>query len=374
MSAPALEGFDDLALSEAAVAALRAMGIGRATAVQAGAFPPILAGRNTLLHATTGSGKTLAYLLPVLARLRDPEAGRAVIVAPGTELAMQTLRVADALKPDDLASGSAIATTSARRQRERVQRSTRLVVGTPDRVFELFVAGKLKGARLLVLDELEPILTAQGSGVLNQLLSRSEPSVQLVVASATLGPRSTSFLERFLGAEGVTVAPPASALTDSITHHVVRVAAGRSRDLAIARFLQEYRCRRAIVFVRDPGQASHLFHFLAEHGHRPVTVTHHRSKADRQAGLRAFRDGDAHVLILSDATGRGLDLPGVAWVLHYDLPRAAQVYAHRAGRTGRAGAHGTSVVFADDTARTALRRLGQELGHTFTPPPDPRDR
>ena len=361
-----MDEFAGVELTERVIAALAADRITAPTAVQAAAIPAILAGEPTLMRASTGSGKTLAYLLPILQRLRAPDGRRAVVFAPGTELAMQTLRVANAYKADEVTTGSAVATTSIRRQRERVTRSTRLIVGTPDRLLDLFASGNLKGVHTIVLDELEPILTGPDTETLFELLSRSEPRVQLIVASATLGPRSVAFLERFMPA-CVRVEPPESALTDDIRHHFIRVPMGRSRDVVLARFLQDNRCRRAIVFVSDPAVASHLYFFLREHGLDPVTVSHDRSKRDRREGLDAFRDGRARVLIVSDAVARGLDVPGVEWVLHYDLPRSAQVYVHRAGRTGRAGAKGCSVALVDERAWSALQAIGKALGLRFLP-------
>lgn len=361
-------GFDGLEPTEIVARGLASAGITAATPVQTAAIAPILAGRSTLLQASTGTGKTLAYLLPILQRLRDPEAGRAVVIAPGVELALQTLRVAEAFRDPSVSVARAVATTNSRRERDQLQRSTRLVVGTPARILELFREGKLKGTRILVLDEPEPILAAAGAAeALDAWLARSEPKLQLVVASATLGPRSRALVDRHLGADAVRAVPTEAALPDTVSHQVVRVPPGVAPDLVVARFLQEQRCRRAIVFAADPGRASHLFHFLSDHGHRPVTVTAERGKAERRAGLEAFHDGRARVLILSDGTGRGLDVPGVAWVLHLDVPADPQVYAQRAGRTGRAGASGTSVVFAPDDARGRLRRIAEALGVTFAP-------
>lgn len=358
--------FEGIEQTERVTAALKADAITAPSSVQAAAIPAILSGQHVLMHASTGSGKTLAYLLPVLQRLREPDGRRVVVFSPGTELAMQTLRVANAYKADEVTTGSAVATTSQRRQRERVQRSTRLVIGTPDRLLEMFAGGNLKNVHTIVLDELEPILSGPGTDFLFDLLSRSEPKVQLIVASATLGPRSTAFVERFMPG-CVRVEPKETALTQTIAHHFVRVPMGRSRDVVLARFLQENHCRRAIVFASDPPQASHLYHFLLEHGLSPVTVTHDRSKNDRREGLDAFRDGRARVLIVSDAVARGLDVPGIEWVFHYDLPRSAQVYVHRAGRTGRAGAKGTSVALVDERAWSTLKGMGKELGITFLP-------
>ncbi len=358
-----------LEVSEPLAAALRAAGVEQPNAAQVAAIPAILAGANVLVCSGTGTGKTLAYALPVLQRLVADPTLRAVVFTPGAELAMQCLSVFDALKPADLSSGAAVSTTSHRRQRARVQRSTRLVVGTADRLLELFRAGHLKGVRLIVLDEIEAILRARDVVFLYELLSRSTPVVQLVVATATLGPESRVFVERFLGPDRVDVVPAEQPLVDVIAHHVVRVPRAAAPDVTLLRFVQEQRCKQAIVFVSDPRLQAHLYYFLEEHGVPTVTVSEDRTKAQRQRGLDAFRDGRARLLLTTDYTARGLDVRGVAWVLHYDVPRTPEAYVHRAGRTGRAGEPGSSVLFVDDASRGAAKWLERALGIEFTPIP-----
>lgn len=365
MPADAFDHIDGLTLTETLTTAMEADGIARPTPVQSEGIGAVLAGRHVLMHAGTGTGKTLAYLLPVLQRLRESE-GRAVIFAPGAELVMQTFRVANAYKDADLTTAAAIATSSRRRQRKRVQRSTRLILGTPDRLIPLFKEGKLKDVRIVVLDEIEPILGARDAEFLYQLLSRSEPKVQIIVATATLGKRSEAFFERFM-ADGVRVQPADTPVREAISHHVVEVPSGKGKDRALVKFIRKNRCERAIVFASDPRQLSYLYHFLGEQKLKVVTLNRERSKEERRRGLAAFRNGKVQLLLTTDAAARGIDVPGVQWVLHYDLPRAAQAYVHRAGRTGRAGQQGCSVVFADHATERALRRLAKELRLTFSP-------
>ncbi|MEQ1568832.1 MAG: DEAD/DEAH box helicase [Myxococcota bacterium] len=363
---PGFESIDGLTVTETVARALAAAGITTPTPVQAEAVGAVLAGRHVLLHSGTGTGKTLGYLLPVLQLLRANDGHRAVVFAPGTELAMQTLRVADAVRDEAITTAPAVATSSARRQRDRLQRSTRLVVGTPDRLVELFRTGKLRGTRIVVFDELEVILTSPATAFLDELLVRSEPKLQLVVATATMGPRSVAFVDRWMP-DAVRVQPAADPLRHDITHGVVRVPRGQGKEVALARFVEQRGCRRAIVFVNDPHQQSHLYRYLGQHRLSAVTVGREGTKAQRQQSLDAFRRGDARVLLTSDAVARGLDVPDVPWVLHYDLPASAEAYVHRAGRTGRAGKSGASVVFVEDEGRGQLHHLARELGIEFVP-------
>ena len=363
MSAPSafdqIEGFE---VTDVVAGAFAADGIEVPTPVQAAALPHILAGRHVVLQSGTGTGKTLAYLLPVLQRLRREPASRAVIFAPAPELAMQTLRVADRYKDPGIATGALIATGRRERQRAQVQKSTRLVVGTPGRILEHWLARKLKGVNIVVLDEPAPILGGPDAGRLAEVLSRPEPKIQLVLASATSSPASEELARRIMGDAAVRVTATDDPLRGRIRHSYVAVGPTAAKDLALVRFIANNRCKRAIILVDDARLLRHLFRYLGENGLEPVTISSERSKTERRAALAAFREGRARVLIGSDLAMRGLDLPDVAWVLQYDLPGSAQAYVHRAGRTGRAGKAGDSVVFVTPDERPRLARFAKELG------------
>ena len=354
---------DGLTITDAIAATMAADGIHRPTPVQRDTMGAVLAGRHVLMHSGTGTGKTLAYVLPLLQRLQA-SGGRAVIFAPGAELVMQTMRVIDAYRDPGLTVAAAIATSSRRRQRKRVLRSTRLIVGTPDRLIDLFRGGKLKGVTIVVLDEIEPILGARDAEYLYEVLSRPEPKRQIIVATATMGQRSNAFVSRFMS-DGVLMHAAEAPIRSAISHLVVRVPPSRGKEVALAAFIQNNRCKQAIVFASEPRHHRHLFHFLREHNISTATVSRERTKNQRQRGLAAFRVGKVKVLLITDAAARGIDVPDVAWVLHYDLPRSLQAYVHRAGRTGRAGQRGSSVVFADRAAQAPLRRLERELNVRF---------
>jgi len=355
---------DGLSVTDTIQKAMANDGITTPTQVQALSFAAIAAGQNVVLHSGTGTGKTLAYLLPVLQRLREQQ-GRAVVIAPGVELAMQTMRVANAYKDPDMKAAAAVATSNKKRQNKRIQQSTRLIVGTTDRIAELLSSGKLKGTRILVLDEIDPLLSAKGFDTIVSQLVRTAPDLHVLIASATLSDRSKSFIDRFMP-EALIVRDAEAPKTQAISHHTVRVTGRLSKNMAIVRFLEQ-NAGQTIIFTSNTSQQSRLFHELTKHNIRTVTVSRQRNKQQRQAGIQTFRSGKARVLLTDDATGRGLDIPKVAFVLHHDVPRSLAAYVHRAGRTGRAGEQGRSVLFVDDAARSALRRITSELQAPITP-------
>ena len=356
-----------LEVDEAMLAAFQADGISAPTAVQVAAIGPILAGQHVIINSGTGTGKTLAYLLPILQRLRAPDSGRSLIFAPATELALQTLRVADRYKHPSINSGALVATTNARKQKAKVQQSTRLIVGTPGRILELFAERKLKGVTTIVLDEPDPILATKGAEYLREILSRPEPKVQLIFAAATLGANAKRLAEEFMGEARVhTQMTEADPLQSNITHRYLNARTEATKDLELARFIEEAKCKRSIVFVNQPNLLRHLFRFLTERNLKPVSLSSDRSKLDRQNALRAFGASEARVLITTDQAMTGIDVPDVEWVLHYELPSSALAYVHRAGRTGRAGKSGQSVVIVTREDRPIQERIAKELGIRFT--------
>jgi superfamily II DNA/RNA helicase len=367
--APSPAGFYGLAGLEVTpelAAALADNGITEPTPVQAAAIPRIIEGAHVIAQAGTGTGKTLAYLLPVLQRLRREPKSRAAIYAPAPDLAMQILRVAR-LFAKDIKAGALVASQSLRGQREDVQQSTQLIVGTPGRILEQYARKKLKGVNIVVLDEPDPILATEQAPFLREVLLRPEPKIQLIMVTATLGPRAESLAAAVTKDQAVRIVIEQGPLVTQIAHRFINVSENAGKDVRLARFIQENHCDRAIVFVNEDRLVRHVFRFLQEQGLTPVSLSQDRPKQERHRAVAAFAESKARVLITNDAAARGLDIPDVRWVLHYDLPFTSEAYLHRAGRTGRAGKRGTSVVLRSEANRAALKRLTTELGIEFLP-------
>lgn len=357
-----------LEIDQALLTAFQSDGISVPTEAQLAAIPAILAGQHVIIQSGTGTGKTLAYLLPILQRLRAPESGRSLIFAPATELALQTQRVADRYKRPDINTGALVSTSNLRKQKAKVTQSTRLIVGTPGRILEQFAERKLKGVTTIVLDEPDPILATPGADYLREILSRPEPKVQLIFAAATLGAHAQRLADEFMADARVHTLPSKASdpLLTQITHQYLNVKSESSKDIQLTHFIEEAKCKRAIVFVNQPNLIRHLYRFLDARGHKPVSLSTERSKLDRQNALRAFTASEARVLLTTDQAMTGIDIPDVEWVLHFELPNSALAYVHRAGRTGRAGKSGHSVVFVTRDDRPRQERIARELGLRFT--------
>jgi len=339
-------------------------GITTPTTAQREAFEPILLGKHVIIDSGTGTGKTLAYLLPLLQRLRNGPTGKVVCLAPAAELAVQTMRVASRYKPGDLAAGTLAGGGNQRKQKDRVQKSTRLIVGTPGRVLEMIADKKLKGVTTFVLDEPEPILGSKDAAFLMEVLSRPEPRAQIIMAGATFGQNAAWLIDR-LGTDAVHIRTGETPLQNLIRHGLLRVRDSGDKDLQLARFCQAEKVRRAIVYVNQPHLIRHLYRYVNERGLRANTLSQDRTKEQCKQALTEFSRGEVDLLITTDRAATGIDIADVPWVIHYELPRSTQAYVHRAGRTGRAGKSGRSVALAVDQERIFVKRLEQELGIEF---------
>lgn len=339
-------------------------GIVSPTDPQRGAFAAILSGQHVVIDSGTGTGKTLAYLLPLLQRLAAQAEGRVVCLAPAAELAIQTLHVADRYKAPAIEVGALVGGGNQRKQKDRIQKSTRLVVGTPGRVLEAVADRKLKGVTTFVIDEPEPILGAKDAAFLLEVLSRP-PRPQVILAGATFGIHSAKLIENLLAEGGVRVESKVRPIVGLITHFRLKVRDAADRDLQLIRFLQKESGDRAIVYVNQPHLIRHVFRYLSESGVSTVTLSSDRTKQQCQQAIREFSEGEVQVLLTTDRAATGIDIQGVPWVVHFEPPRSAQAYVHRAGRTGRAGKTGQSVALISDPERFILKGLEQDLGIVF---------
>jgi superfamily II DNA/RNA helicase len=358
---------DGLILNDALGSALSRLGITEPTPVQRAAMPVLLAGQDAVLQSGTGTGKTLAYLLPLVQRVRAEAGFTAVVLAPSPELALQILRVADLIKGPGIGSCALVGGANTERQKDKLKQHPRLIVGTPGRVFEMIFARKLKTASIsaLVLDETDALLSGKNEQDLREIASRPEFKPQIICASATIGPRAAKLATDLMDPGFARIALGAGPLSPTITHHFMTFEPQR-KEVWLLKLLEKAKVDRAIVFVSKLPNVAHLYRFLNDRNVPSVAISRERSKQDREESMRFLQRGTVRVLIATDTAARGLDIPALDWVIHYDVARDEETYVHRAGRTGRSGRAGTSVMIVAPNERFLLKRYSEALGITFT--------
>ncbi|MFN8643174.1 MAG: DEAD/DEAH box helicase [Candidatus Binatia bacterium] len=347
---------------------LKELGFARPTPIQADAIPPALAGRDLLACAMTGSGKTAAFLLPILQRLAGPShvGCRALILSPTRELAMQIDEQALALGYYvGLSAVSVVGGVDMGPQERALRSGSDLVVATPGRLLDhmRFGSANLANVEVVVLDEADRMLDMGFLPDVRRILAALPAKRQTLLFSATLSPRILELADSIMQMSE-TVMVDKQQPAGGIEHRAYRVSPARKPAL-LANLLKPADMRCAIVFVKRKADADRLARSVARSGIPTTSIHSDRSQAERTAALEAFRRGDYPVLVATDVAGRGLDISGISHVINFDVPRTADDYIHRAGRTARAGRTGEVITFITAEDESHIAAIEAEIGMTL---------
>ncbi len=341
----------DLPVAAPLAAALALKGYDALTPVQTAMMAPDLAGRDLLVSAQTGSGKTVAFGLAIAPELLSGDLAvaanpRALVVAPTRELALQVRREFEWLYDQAGAQvASCVGGMDWRTERRALDRGASIVVGTPGRLRDHIERGSLNLAdiRAVVLDEADEMLDLGFAEDLEFILSAAPPERRTLMFSATV-PKEIEALAASFQREAARVQVKGEARQHTDIAYQAMQVATRDRENAVINLLLLQQARVAIVFCKTRAAVTHLHARMANRGFKVVALSGELSQGERTHALQALRDGRAQVCIATDVAARGIDLPGLDLVVHFDLPTNPETLLHRSGRTGRAGAKGTAVL------------------------------
>ncbi|HEX6498123.1 MAG TPA: DEAD/DEAH box helicase [Micromonosporaceae bacterium] len=367
--------FTELDVRPETVAALEAIGITRAFAIQEYALPIALRGADLIGQAPTGTGKTLGFGIPLLQRVTAPDEGadglpQALVVVPTRELGLQVARDIEAagrtrgVRVLPLYGGVAYEPQIA-----ALNKGVEIIVGTPGRLLDLANQRQLRLDRVgaLVLDEADRMLDLGFLDDVEKILSMLPTERQTMLFSATMPDPIVALARRFLR-NPVTI--HAGHVGESgpspLTKQVVYRTHPMNKIEVLSRILQAEGRGLTMIFTRTKRAADRVAEDLDFRGFAAAAVHGDLGQGARERALRAFRTGKIDVLVATDVAARGLDVSGVTHVINYDCPEDAEAYVHRIGRTGRAGATGVAVTFVDweDMPRWRLidKSLNLDLG------------
>lgn len=360
--------FSQLGIAPNLLALLPAMGIKQPMPVQEGAIPLVLKGRDVLAQARTGTGKTLSFLLPAMQKIdsKKPYA-QVLIVTPTRELAVQITGEARRLVGD---SGIQITALLGGRdftdQKNKLEHVSHLLVGTPGRILDHVKrkSASLGGVRFFVLDEVDEMLQRGFIDEIGQIVSSVSPERQTFVCSATMPVEVISLAKRIMNNPQRVEIDADKFDISSIEQYIVKVSEEK-RQTALLELLRQANPYLAIVFCSSRESAATVGDWLGSQGMLCDVLQGELSQSKRLQVMRSFRKAKIQVLVATDLAARGLDVEGVSHVVNYELPRDAQQYIHRVGRTGRAGASGTAITIYAPEEGGKLVKLEEKLGVVF---------
>lgn len=352
--------FHDFNLPDDLMHAIADLGFEYCTPIQAATLEHALEGKDLIAKAQTGTGKTASFLMGIITDLLDyplPEPRklnepRALLIAPTRELALQIAADAESLvRYTDLSVVSLVGGMDYDKQRKALAKGpVDLLVATPGRLID-FVRSKdvdLYHVEVLVLDEADRMLSMGFIPDVRTIIRhtpRKGPERQTLLYSATFSEEIMQLARQWTQDPIQIEIESESQVTDNITQTVFLVSAADKYRL-LRNYLRIHNVERAIVFCNRRHETRDLAEKLRRDGIRSALMSGEIPQNKRVKTLEDFRSGKIQVLVATDVAGRGIHIDGVTHVINYQLPEEADDYVHRIGRTGRAGASGTSIAFA----------------------------
>jgi ATP-dependent RNA helicase RhlE len=331
------------------------------TPVQAAAIPPALEGRDVLATAQTGTGKTLSFLIPILEHLAKTESttAGALILLPTRELAMQVEQACLQLTRVPIAL--VVGGMAEEPQLKNIRRGARIIVATPGRLEDFITRKlvKLDRIQILVLDEVDRMLDMGFQPAIRRIVATLPASRQTLCYSATLEGSIKQVVANYLKNPARVEIGSVLRPAENIKLQTFEVTS--ERKMPLLEHLLRSEEGSFLVFVRTKHGADRVTRRLARSGHAAIQIHGDRTQSQRNSALRNFSEGRHRVLVATDVAARGIDVANVAHVVNFDLPKVAEDFVHRVGRTGRASARGIASTFAGPAERNDLRKIERAL-------------
>ncbi len=378
-------GFAELGLPPEITRTLESEGYTSPTPVQKRAIPAALAGRDLLVSSPTGSGKTAAFMLPAIQRIAQLQKARAeqerpnakqergrrpafqaakptlLVLTPTRELALQVTNAARTYGQHlkRISTVSILGGMPYRQQLEMLSKQPEIVVATPGRLLDHLERGRICFSELsmLVLDEADRMLDMGFIDDIETIVAATPKDRQTLLFSATIDNRISSLTQRLLNSPERIEIVQRTDQPANISQSIHWVDDRTHKDRLLMHLLTDDTLNQAVVFTATKSSASELADRLADAGIKSAALHGDLPQGARTRTLRALREQRVQVLVATDVAARGIDVPTVTHVFNYDLPKFAEDYVHRIGRTGRAGRSGTAVSLVHHAELQMLRRI-----------------
>ena len=340
--------FNELKLEKNILKALKEAGYSEPTPIQQQAIPPVLEGRDLMGCAQTGTGKTCAFAVPIIQRLAKSEGKkgtiRALILTPTRELALQIYEnVCQYARYVPCSAAVIFGGVSQVPQVEAIERGVDILIATPGRLWDLMGQKivKLDKAEFFVLDEADRMLDMGFYDDIMQIVKHLPAERQTLMFSATMPPKIKMMAKAILRDPAevkIAVSRPADKIEQS-----AYICNEAQKPALLEYLLRHVRTSRVIVFASSKLSVKDLSRSLRRKGLKVGEMHSDLEQQQRDEVMLDFKAGRIDALIATDIVARGIDIEDISMVVNYDVPRTAEDYVHRVGRTARANAGGMAV-------------------------------
>ncbi len=363
--------FEKYHISDTIKKNLALMGFINATNIQFKAIPSIMKGEDVLAIAQTGTGKTAAFAIPIIDMIHRMKSSsrtygiKCIVMVPTRELSMQIGEVFEKLaKHTRVKTFALYGGVEQDPQIKKLQDGIDILITTPGRMFDLISQGyiDLSWIKVLVLDEADHMLDLGFIEDIKYVKTKLTKRHQTLFFSATISKeiKKLAFSQVKSTAIRIQIAPE-DPVSKNVSHYVIFVEMDDKRFF-LERFIKDNPESKIIVFVRTRVRAERVLKAMERVNIHTFTIHGAKDQHERSEVMRNFRDGSCLIMIATDVSARGIDVPDVDFVINYDLPDKAENYVHRVGRTGRGINLGEAISFCSEEEKPLLEDI-QQLIH-----------
>lgn len=360
-----MNNFNILSLGTKLTEALSARGFTSPTEIQQKAIPALLKGEDLIGLSQTGTGKTLAFLLPILEKI-DPENAnvQALILCPTRELAQQTLQEVRLFSGiEDIRAVALFGGSDMAKQIYSLKRKANIVIGTPGRTLDHISRRtlRLQDIKTLVLDEADEMLNMGFRDDIEKVIAQTPQSRQTVLFSATMNNDVLKLSKKFMREPKQIKVGEQNSTLSTIKQHYLLVPRDKKRT-ALNALLRQLPRGRTLIFSNTKAMVGNVQSYLEKFGFNVIALHGDMPQSLRTKIMRAYKAGEADILVTTDLSARGIDVSDILQVINFDLPQNLEYYIHRIGRTARAGKEGAAwTLLNSPEQQTQIRELEHKL-------------
>ncbi len=353
--------FSDLPVDKNIIKALEEIGFLEMTDVQMRAIPTALEGKDIIAQSITGSGKTAAFGVPIVEKIAHGKGLQAAIIGPTRELVNQvSAEMQKFSKHKRLNIVTVFGGVSIEPQMQRL-RAADIVVGTPGRMLDHMQRGtlRLNSVKILVLDEADRMLDMGFIDDIRKIISQTPANRQTMLFSATMPDEIMDIAHRFMK-------HPVKIMGErEISHHLLKhyyYDILQEEKLSLLEYLiKKEKPYLAIVFCGTRHITDFVARELERAGLEARAIHGGMGQDSRMRVLEGFHRGRPHILVATDVAARGLDIKNVSHIFNYDIPKTAEEYTHRIGRTARFGKTGETMSLLSKQDHEHFRKIVQYI-------------
>ena len=366
------KSFNELNINQSIVMALKKQNITTPTGIQDTSIPFALENKDIIAEAHTGTGKTLAFLIPIFEKINlEKREMQAIILAPTHELVVQIESQIKLLATNshmDIKSLSIMGESNIEKQIKKLKEiKPHIIVGSPGRILDLIKKRKITAhtIKTIVLDEADNLLSKNKPTIIKDIIKSTMKDRQLMFFSASINKETLNLAKTLVKEVEIIKIENKSEINPRI-EHICILGSLRDRFENLRKLLAAEQPKRAIVFVNNNTELRQINEKLQYHKVKSTAIYGNASKEERQRALDSFRRGKCNVLVSSDLSARGLDIPEVSHIISLDFPVNPDEYLHRAGRTARGDNSGVSVCLITNKDIEILQSYEKAFGIEFT--------